>query len=256
MPDERFQCRVPHARSEPSDAARPTLQGGNVGCKCSGSVSAFPTSRKDRDRSAQMADEPGWDAMINIPTKTSSIVRQRWHTYLQAQGLTPNDFGATSWSSVVPDTGRGDAGAGNTSAAGNPLELPARKLFYWSIRFAHWDSCRYMGEWTAALQKASGDPDLQTYVNWNNFDGRMYVFLTRPFEQPCRGMLHRQQVRAGDSDPRHRPQPPDRRHGEDVLRSAPLPALLALRIAAPTLPAVTNRLVRMGKNEGRLDALD
>ena len=111
-----------------------------------------------------MADEPGWDAMINIPTKTSSIVRQRWHTYLQAQGLTPNDFGATSWTAVVPDTGRGDAGAGNTSAAGNPLELPARKLFYWSIRFAHWDSCRYMGEWTAALQKASGDPDLQTYV--------------------------------------------------------------------------------------------
>ena len=97
----------------------------------------------------------------------------------------------------MPDTGRGDAGAGNTSAAGNPLELPARKLFYWSIRFAHWDSCRYMGEWTAALQKASGDPDLQTYVrshpkasnrpsdltaallaeqvNWNNFDGRMYL---------------------------------------------------------------------------------
>ena len=30
--------------------------------------------------------------------------------------------------------------------------LQARKLFYWSIRFAHWDSCRYMGEWTAALQ--------------------------------------------------------------------------------------------------------
>ena len=32
-----------------------------------------------------------------------------------------------------------------------------------------------MSEWTHALQVASGDPFLQTYVNWNNFDGRMYV---------------------------------------------------------------------------------
>ena len=100
--------------------------------------------------------------MLTIPTKTSSIVRRRWHSYLQAQGLTPHDFGATTWGDVVPDTARGDAGAGNTSAAGNPLKLPARKLFYWSIRFAHWDSCRYMAEWSAALQLASGDPSLQT----------------------------------------------------------------------------------------------
>ena len=38
------------------------------------------------------------------------------------------------------------------------------RRFVREIRFAHWDSCRYMGEWTAALQKASGDPTLQTYV--------------------------------------------------------------------------------------------
>ena len=113
-----------------------------------------------------MADEPGWGAPISIPVATSSVVRQRWQHYLQAQGLTPKDFGETTWQSVLPDTARGDAGAGNTSAAGNPLELPQRKHFYWSVRFAHWDSCRYMAEWTAALQLASGDPSLQTYVNW------------------------------------------------------------------------------------------
>ena len=64
----------------------------------------------------------------------------------------------------VPNLGRGDAGAGNSSGAGDPTLLPKRRLFYWSVRFAHWDSCRYMAEWTAALQNASGDPTLQTYV--------------------------------------------------------------------------------------------
>ena len=64
----------------------------------------------------------------------------------------------------VPNLGRGDAGAGNSSSAGDPTLLPKRRLFYWSVRFAHWDSCRYMAEWTAALQNASGDPTLQTYV--------------------------------------------------------------------------------------------
>jgi hypothetical protein len=43
-----------------------------------------------------------------------------------------------------------------------------------------------MGEWTAALQKASGDPSLQTYVNWNNFGAHTsspqthFPFLPKP----------------------------------------------------------------------------
>lgn len=36
----------------------------------------------------------------------------------------------------------------DTSTAGSPLKLPERRLFYWSVRFTHWDSCRYMAEWT------------------------------------------------------------------------------------------------------------
>jgi hypothetical protein len=155
-------------------------------CLTPGAMPLTPHGQHSRVVMSAMADEPGWDAMTSIPTKTSGVVRRRWHSYLQEQGLTPHDFGATAWGDVVPDTGRGDAGAGNTSTAGNPLKLPARKLFYWSIRFAHWDSCRYMAEWSAALQLASGDPSLQTYVNWNNFDGRMYVpgtLAIRPLTQ-------------------------------------------------------------------------
>ena len=65
---------------------------------------------------------------LNIPTATSSVVKARWHSYLQAQDLSPGDFGAASWDAVVPNTARGAAGAGNTSAAGNPLELPVREM--------------------------------------------------------------------------------------------------------------------------------
>jgi hypothetical protein len=122
-----------------------------------------------------MADEPGWHAPLDIPVATSTIVKARWQTYLQTQHLTPTDFGKTNWDDVVPNSGRGDAGAGSTSSATSVAMLPNRKLFYWSIRFAHWDSCRYFAEWTAGFQKAANDPKFPLYVNWNNFDGRMYA---------------------------------------------------------------------------------
>ena len=64
-----------------------------------------------------MADEPGWHAPLDIPVATSTIVKARWQTYLQTQHLTPTDFGKTNWDDVVPNSGRGDAGAGNTSSA-------------------------------------------------------------------------------------------------------------------------------------------
>ena len=45
----------------------------------------------------------------------------------------------------------------------------------------HGHKYRYVAAYTAELQAASGDPALQTYVNWNNFDGRMYVNGRGPY---------------------------------------------------------------------------
>ena len=129
-----------------------------------------------------MADEPGWHApgtpesggIATIPVLTSPIVRHRWQSYLKAQGLTPAELGSSSWDDVLPMT-RSRAGAGNTTLADDPKLLPQRKLFYWTLRFSTWDSARYMNDWTTALEVASGDPAIPTYVNWHNFDGRFYV---------------------------------------------------------------------------------
>ena len=87
-----------------------------------------------------MADEPKWYAPINTPVATSSIVKLRWHTYLQAHHMAPTDFGESSWDAVLPNLGRGDAGAGNTSAADSPLALPKRRLFYHSVRFSMYEN--------------------------------------------------------------------------------------------------------------------
>jgi hypothetical protein len=120
-----------------------------------------------------MADEPGWRAPLWVPTDTSSIVRQRWINYLKAKGLTPADLGASEWGSVEPYRAHPDGL--------KPLPLTERRRFYWSIRFIHWDSCRYMAEWTAALQRGAKDPNFQTFVNWNNFD----VSVASIFGRPC-----------------------------------------------------------------------
>jgi hypothetical protein len=121
-----------------------------------------------------LADEPGWVMdKLWVPTDTSHIVQQRWVAYLQAQGMTPALLGANKWAAVQPYRTHPD---GPT-----PLPLTERRRFYYTVRFIHWDSCRYMAEWTAALQAGAQDPTLQTYVNWNTFDGRVYVSSKEPF---------------------------------------------------------------------------
>ena len=106
-----------------------------------------------------MADEPGWILdKLWVPTDTSQIVKRRWINYLRTQGMTPADFGASKWSAIEPY---------RTHPTGKiVLPLTDKRRFYWTVRFIHWDSCRYMAEWTSALQAGARDPNLQTYVNW------------------------------------------------------------------------------------------
>jgi hypothetical protein len=106
-----------------------------------------------------MADEPGWILdRLWVPTDTSHVVKQRWIDYLKAQGMRSTDFGSSDWESIEPYRTHPD---GTTR-----LPLMEKRRFYWTIRFIHWDSCRYMAEWTSALQKGAKDPHFQTYVNW------------------------------------------------------------------------------------------
>eukprot|EP00041_Stephanoeca_diplocostata_P025183 m.654009 g.654009 ORF g.654009 m.654009 type:complete len:649 (-) comp22691_c2_seq59:321-2267(-) len=116
-------------------------------------------------------DEPSWywpDAYP--PINTSAVVRARWVDYLKSTGLSAGDFGHASWDDVAP-IGRNTAGAGTNHTS----PLTKRKLYYWSMRFSHWDAVRYYRECTAAFQAEFNDPTLALYANFNNFDGRMFV---------------------------------------------------------------------------------
>ena len=122
-----------------------------------------------------LADEPGWSPpggsgtgsatnrtlSMWLPTDTSSVVQGRWVAYLKLNSMTPALLGAASWAAVEPERTHPDAAVA--------LSLTQKRLFYWTIRFVHWDSCRYLGLWTKGLQDAAQDDTLQAYVNWNNF---------------------------------------------------------------------------------------
>ena len=93
-----------------------------------------------------------------VPTDTSPIVKGRWVAYLKANKMSPALLGAASWAAVEPVRTHPEASVA--------LSLPQKRLFYWTIRFVHWDSCRYIGQWTQGLQDAAQDDTLQAYVNW------------------------------------------------------------------------------------------
>lgn len=99
-----------------------------------------------------LADEPGWILdQLWVPTDTSHIVHQRWIDYLKARGMQSADFGSSDWGSIEPYRTHPDGAT--------PLPLTEKRRFYWTIRFIHWDSCRYMAQWTDALQKGA-----RTYI--------------------------------------------------------------------------------------------
>lgn len=110
-----------------------------------------------------MSDEPGWyypktyDALLANPTALD-----RFRNFLKDRGLTPADVGANDWTGVVPIQ--------KTAA----VDLPSRRLFYWTIRFFSWDSARHFAASTRALE-AAFVPDIPVFTNWNFFSGRFYV---------------------------------------------------------------------------------
>jgi hypothetical protein len=92
----------------------------------------------------------------------SPLALQRFHDYIKAQGLTPEDVGAANWEQVRP-LGRSKA-----------IDRPSRRLFYWTIRFFAWDSARHFADMTRALEKVAG-PDRPIMVGWSApLDNRPY----------------------------------------------------------------------------------
>ena len=110
-----------------------------------------------------MSDEPGWyfPAMYRA-LESDEPGMQRFHEYLAAQGLEPADLGAVNWDDVKP-LGRSKA-----------VDLPSKRLFYWTMRFFSWDSSRHFAVCTRALEEVFY-PGMPIFTNWNFFSGRLYV---------------------------------------------------------------------------------
>ena len=126
---------------------------------------AFANSGWDAKQVATFAiiDEPHWSMPGHLKAiKASPDGMKRFHNYLRTQGLTPKALGASDWNEVQPIA---------RSAA---TDLPAKRLFYWTARFATWDSCRHLNLVTRKMEEAFY-PGIGVFANWNNFKGRFYV---------------------------------------------------------------------------------
>ncbi|MGD0090470.1 MAG: beta-galactosidase trimerization domain-containing protein [Planctomycetota bacterium] len=136
-----------------------------------------------------MCDEPGWylPASFRALEKNPAALK-RFQQFLQDQGLKPADVGCAAWEEAKP--------IGVSGAA----TLPGKRLFYWSVRFLAWDSARYSGEATQALERAFY-PGLPICVNWNNFQGRFYVpgplFHNKDKTSPDAAMMHQDWLEFG-----------------------------------------------------------
>jgi len=136
-----------------------------------------------------LCDEPGWylPATFRALEKNAAGLA-RFRQYLKDQGLKAEDLGLASLDEAKP---LGVSGA---------TTLPAKRLFYWSVRFLSWDSTRFLGEATRALEKAFY-PGLPIAVNWNNFQGRFYVpgplFHNQDKKSPDAAMMHQDWLEFG-----------------------------------------------------------
>jgi hypothetical protein len=125
-----------------------------------------------------MSDEPGWyfPSMFK-PLVSNPAALARFRDYLKSQGLRPADLGPSRWDDVMP-IGRSSVLGPRTPDTEHRTpaasDLPARRLFYWTMRFFAWDSARHFAVSTRALEKAFY-PGLPVLTNWNFFSGRFYV---------------------------------------------------------------------------------
>ena len=109
-----------------------------------------------------IADEPAFYWPAEASNMSNTIVRAEWVAYLQAQGLTPAGLGGTNWNDEVPSCDR------------KATALPAKRLFYWSARFASASSTALFARATAAIEANVSAP-VPTFANFNTYLGRVYT---------------------------------------------------------------------------------
>ena len=150
-------------------------------------------------------DELGYNfAMVGVGphSGTNNITHNprvfaRFHSYLKnMSGLTtPQDFGAQSWSEVVPLTRGNLTAAVAGSAVSAEVKEGLRIRYYWTMRFVAWDVETWYAKATAALVAANGGESFSIYTNWNNvrlfrFCGKSLLLATALPLLPCwRGIL-------------------------------------------------------------------
>lgn len=133
----------------------------------------------------EMYDEIGWSFpsvlagsecyYANIDCFNVSLndrVLTRFHNYIRTKsGLhSPTDFGAETWSDVLPLTNLSVIELGT-----NPKQVQAQRiLFYWSIRYTAHDIETYFARVVAAVARANGNEPVGAFLNCNNFHGRLY----------------------------------------------------------------------------------
>ena len=81
--------------------------------------------------------------------------------YLKSKGGEASFFGATRWEELLP------------IGVDKAVDLPSRRLFYWTITFFRDQADEGMKMGQAALRRATR-PDLTCSVNWNNFVSASY----------------------------------------------------------------------------------
>jgi hypothetical protein len=131
----------------------------------------------DRLTQFSLHDELGYNfAMVGVtpdsgPNNITDNPRvfARFHSYLKnMSGLsTPQDFGASSWSEVIPMT-RTNLTAAVAAAPSAAVEQGLRVRYVWTMRFVAWDVETWYAKATAALITANKGESFSIYTNWNN----------------------------------------------------------------------------------------
>jgi hypothetical protein len=120
-------------------------------------------------------------------------ILQRYHSYLMNSTRLSSaaDFGESSWDDVLPNLTRAAMYA--RIAAGGSAIAPRladglRRHFYWTVRFAAWDVASWYAQVSAALITANAGETFTSYINLNNFHGRVFTPDDGPSGTDCGGL--------------------------------------------------------------------
>lgn len=132
----------------------------------------YPTSRdfvgsRSDVVDIKLIDEPAWYYPVRIQELDSSPEGLAvFHAYLRHKGLSPSNFGHAGWDTIHP--------IGHNAA----VNLPSKRLFYWTMKFFPESAARGFRRASEALRSAF-DHQLTIDMNFNN-QGRWFRYSLPP----------------------------------------------------------------------------